>query len=665
MATELGKAYVQIVPSAQGITGALQKELGGEATAAGKSSGNMIMTAIKGAITVAAIGKFLGASLTEGGALQQSLGGVETLFKENADKVKAYANEAYRTSGLSANKYMENVTGFSASLLQSLGGDTEKAAEKANTALIDMSDNANKMGTPMESIQTAYQGFAKQNYTMLDNLKLGYGGTKTEMERLLKDATKLTGVKYDINNLADVYDAIHVVQTELGITGTTARESAETLSGSLASMKSAFSNVMGNLSIGADLGPSLQALAQTVSTFLFGNFLPMITNILKTLPGAIVTFIQEAAPYFLQAGGQFISQLSSGVTNGLPSLITSVQSIVANIATMITEKLPEFLDKGVEIIGNIVSGILEALPQLIEGAGNMLSTFVQFIMTNLPTILASGKDLLLSLVDGIIKNLPAIADSAIKAASNFLDTIIANAPEFLKAGWGVMRDLISGIISRLPDIIKTVINIIAKFIEMIVSKLPDIAEAGMKILGSIVSGIGSVVEDLYKKATEIMGKVWDKIDEWKNRFFDAGRNIVNSIAEGIRGAMSSVTDAIGSVVQSIRDHLPFSPAKEGPLKDLNRLDFTIIAQGIYKAKNPIVTAMRDLAQSTLESYDAITGIKSNIDYRVFSNEASSEDYENNKRNGIVVNQYIYAKTEDERAQQKEAVRNLRQLLPQV
>ena len=292
MATELGKAYVQIIPSAKGISGMIQKEMGGEVASAGVSAGESLgskmMGAVSGVIAAAGIGKAIGASITEGAALQQSLGGVETLFKDSADKVKGFANEAYKTTGLSANAYMENVTGFSASLLQSLGGDTDKAAETANMAMIDMSDNANKMGTSMESIQLAYQGFAKQNYTMLDNLKLGYGGTKQEMQRLLADAEKLTGVKYDINNLSDVYSAIHAIQENLDITGTTAREAATTFTGSFESMKAAAQNVLGKIAIGENVTPALQSLLETTKTFLFGNFLPMIGNILSGL-GVVLT----------------------------------------------------------------------------------------------------------------------------------------------------------------------------------------------------------------------------------------------------------------------------------------------------------------------------------------------------------------------------------------
>lgn len=292
MATEIAQAYVQLIPSARGITGKIQSILDPEASAAGQSAGQSLgssmMATLKKVIVAAGIGKAFKATLNEGAALQQSLGGVETLFKGSADKVKGYANEAYKTTGLSANAYMENVTGFSASLLQSLGGDTNKAAETANMAMIDMSDNANKMGTSMESIQMAYQGFAKQNYTMLDNLKLGYGGTKQEMQRLLADAEKLTGVKYDINNLSDVYNAIHAIQENLDITGTTAKEAASTFSGSFESMKAAAQNVLGKIAIGENVMPALESLLETTKTFLFGNFLPMVGNILSGL-GVVLT----------------------------------------------------------------------------------------------------------------------------------------------------------------------------------------------------------------------------------------------------------------------------------------------------------------------------------------------------------------------------------------
>ena len=319
MATEIAQAYVQLIPSARGITGKIQSILNPEASAAGQSAGQSLGSSLVGVMTkviaAAGIGKAFSAAISEGAALQQSLGGIETLFKGSADKVKGYANEAYKTTGLSANAYMENVTGFSASLLQSLGGDTNKAAETANMAMIDMSDNANKMGTSMESIQMAYQGFAKQNYTMLDNLKLGYGGTKQEMQRLLADAEKLTGVKYDINNLSDVYSAINAIQENLDINWTKYKEAASTFSGSFESMKAAAQNVLGKLALGENILPSLHALLKTTSTFLFDNFLPMIGNVFSGL-GLVLTegISQIASQFFGDAFGSAVFDQLSRVT---------------------------------------------------------------------------------------------------------------------------------------------------------------------------------------------------------------------------------------------------------------------------------------------------------------------------------------------------------------
>lgn len=285
----LGKAYVQIVPSAEGIQGSLEKVMSNEGASSGKSFSSAFSKAAVAGISTAAIGKAISASITEGAALEQSLGGVETLFKDNADKVVAYADQAYRTAGVSANAYMEQVTSFSATLLQGLGGDTEKAAEYANTAMVDMSDNANKFGTDMQSIQNAYQGFAKQNYTMLDNLKLGYGGTQEEMARLINDSgvlgdsIKVTAETVKDVPFADVISAIHTIQGNLGVTGTTAKEAATTFSGSMQSMRSAASNLLGHLSTGTgDIDEDVKALSETTATF-GGNLAEMLSKINKGL----------------------------------------------------------------------------------------------------------------------------------------------------------------------------------------------------------------------------------------------------------------------------------------------------------------------------------------------------------------------------------------------
>jgi phage-related protein len=384
VATEIAQAYVQLIPSARGITGKIQSILDPEASAAGQSAGQSLGSSLVSVMTkviaAAGIGKAFSAAISEGAALQQSLGGIETLFKGSADKVKGYANEAYKTTGLSANAYMENVTGFSASLLQSLGGDTNKAAETANMAMIDMSDNANKMGTSMGSIQLAYQGFAKQNYTMLDNLKLGYGGTKQEMERLLNDAQKLTGVKYDINNLSDVYNAIHAIQENLDITGTTAKEAASTFSGSFESMKAAAQNVLGKLALGENILPSLHALLKTTSTFLFDNFLPMVGNIFSGL-GLVLTegISQIASQLFGDAFGSAVYSQLSRVTGVFQTFFDMIFGSLSKQDNIDILTMLGFSEGAANQIVNIADNIRVTFENIGVVAGNVASIVVDFV----------------------------------------------------------------------------------------------------------------------------------------------------------------------------------------------------------------------------------------------------------------------------------------------
>ena len=384
MATEIAQAYVQLIPSARGITGKIQSLLNPEASAAGQSAGQSLGSSLVSVMTkviaAAGIKKAFSAALNEGASLQQSLGGIETLFKDSADKVKGFANEAYKTTGLSANAYMENVTGFSASLLQSLGGDTDKAAETANMAMIDMSDNANKMGTSMESIQMAYQGFAKQNYTMLDNLKLGYGGTKQEMQRLLADAEKLTGVKYDINNLSDVYNAIHAIQENLDITGTTAKEAASTFSGSFESMKAAAQNVLGKLALGENILPSLQALAETTSTFLFDNFFPMVGNILSGL-GLVLTegISQIASQLFGDTFGSAVYDQLSRVTGIFQTFFDMIFGSLSKQDNIDILTMLGFSEGAANQIVNIADNIRVTFENIGVVAGNVASIVIDFV----------------------------------------------------------------------------------------------------------------------------------------------------------------------------------------------------------------------------------------------------------------------------------------------
>lgn len=533
MATELGQAYVQIMPSAKGISGMIQKQIQPEADSAGQSAGlglgKSMITAVTGVIAAAGIGSMFAKSISESAALEQSLGGIETLFKSSADTVKNYANQAYRTAGVSANKYMENVTSFSASLISSLGGDTAKAAELANTAMVDMSDNANKMGTDMESITQTYQSLARGNYAMLDNLKLGYGGTKSEMERLMADAEKLTGEHYTVGDFADTVKAIHAVQESMDITGTTAKEAATTLSGSLASMKAAFSDVLGKLSLGQDIVPSLNALADTTATFLFGNFIPMVGNILKGLPTAIGTFISASAPILSQQLGGMFSNIDTN------QVMLSFQTMFNNVLIWITAKLPIFLAKGVEILTNIGNGILQAIPQLITIAGQIINNFFNFLMTNIPVILEAGKNLLLNLVDGIIANLPAIGNAAIQAVSSFIDVIIQNYPTYISKGYEILGSLIMGIMQRLPDLISAAFSLMTSFITTLLSKLPDLLSTGTRLLGSMVSGIINNLPQILSAGSKIMSSLNNGIKSMIGAVLSTVANMINSIIRNVTG----------------------------------------------------------------------------------------------------------------------------------
>ena len=379
--TQLGTAYVNIIASAEGLGTSMADSLNGAAGSAGTSAGQRIASFCKKAISVAAIGAALTASIKEGAQYEQAVGGVETLFKESSDKVIQYANDAWQTAGVSANKYMEQSTSFAAALLQSVGGNTEKAAEAANTAIIDMADNANKMGTSLESIQNAYQGFAKQNYTMLDNLKLGYGGTKTEMERLLADAQEISGVKYDISNLSDVYDAIHVIQGELGITGTTALEAATTLSGSFASMQSAFSNFMAQLSTGGDVTTALSNLVDSAVTFVGANLIPALGRVVAAIPDVLISLIGSALPTVfdslsnildsllsdsgMSAAEKFGDSLGSRLLSAIGKLIPSVLKLFAKLAVTLPSVAMRAATAFVKSLGSkLISGVKSALDKI-------------------------------------------------------------------------------------------------------------------------------------------------------------------------------------------------------------------------------------------------------------------------------------------------------------
>lgn len=553
MATELAQAYVQIMPSARGIQGSLSQLMGGEASAAGESAGRSLggklVGAALGIVSAAAIGQAFAAAVSEGAALEQSLGGIETLFKESADTVKKNAAEAYRTAGMSANQYMELTTSFAASLLQSLGGDTEAAARISDMAMTDMSDNANKMGTDMERITDAYQGFAKQNYTMLDNLKLGYGGTKTEMERLLADAQKITGVKYDISNLSDVYEAIHVIQGELDITGTTAKEAATTLSGSLASMKAAFKNVLAQLTIGQDVGPAMNALAETTTTFLVGNLLPAVWNILKALPGALVTFIKTAAPQMSAAFLEFFPQVQEGVAAAIPSLLTTARTLIDQLCSGFSAAYPTLLARGGEILQQLLAGVTAALPGVFQAALDIITSFVNTFIANYPAYMQTGTQVLLSLIDGLRQCLPQMLVAAGEAIASMLSGLIANLPQIISGGFQMMTSLIQGLSNALPELGTAAGTAARKVWDAI--KQVDWLQLGKDIIRGMIDGIGAMAGALWDAAVNIAKTALNAIKSFfgiasPSRLMrdEVGRWIPAGIAAGMEGGIKPLTRAM-------------------------------------------------------------------------------------------------------------------------
>lgn len=614
MATELAKAYVGIIPSAEGITGNLAKVLEPEAESAGEKSGaslgGRLVSTLKGVMATAALGKALTDTLTEGGALEQSLGGVETLFKDNADTVKAYAQNAWQTAGLSANDYMETVTGFSASLLQGLGGDTATAAEVANMALTDMSDNANKMGTNMQDIQNAYQGFAKQNYTMLDNLKLGYGGTKTEMQRLLADAQKITGVKYDLDSLADVYTAIHVIQggvdelngglgdvnKGLGITGTTAMEAYTTLAGSLAAMQASFKNVLGALTLGQDLQPSLDALAQSVVTFLTGNLLPDIWNILSALPGALVTFIQALA-----------------------------QTLLDGFGTSFSGGFPQIIENGAALVSNLVQGITANAGQMMESASVSLSAFLAQVVADLPQIITSGGQMLLSLVQGLLAMLPSIIRSAATVIATLLQAIVTHLPEIIAAGFNLVINLVQGIGNASPDIIRAAGDACRTLWDAV--KNVDWVQLGKDIINGLINGIGAMGSALKGAARSIASSALDTIKDFfgiasPSRVMrdEVGRYIPAGLALGIRQNAGDVAQAMdelsdlstGSLQSNVRLALTASGSVASTPSGREIVDFT-----------PVLAVLNNiLAELHNSSGDIVIG--DDVIYRSFNRARQSQ-----------------------------------------
>lgn len=601
--------YVKITMDTSGYSKGLDEASGKASSFASKLKSGLATAAKVGAaaLTAAATGvaALTKASIDQYAQYEQLVGGVDTLFKTASDKVQQYAANAYKTAGMSANEYMNTVTSFSASLIKSLGGDTEKAAQKADQAITDMADNANKMGTSMEMIQNAYQGFAKQNYTMLDNLKLGYGGTKEEMQRLLKDAEKLSGIKYDISSYADIVDAIHVVQTEMGITGTTAKEAASTISGSLSMAKAAWKNLLTGVGDDtADLGTLIDNLVDSVSTAA-GNIVPrigkilsgmgevvaqlapiiaqelpelistmlpalvsagaqllvgLVTGLVTAIPDlvaaapqiitSLVSAISANLPAILAAGQQLLTMFGSGIQSGVPQMVAQLPAAIDGFLGFITEQLPAVLDKGVEMLTELANGIIAGIPQLLEQLPLIFESFETFITVNLPVILDKGMDLLFNFVDGIIAGIPNMVARLPEIIKSITTTLSNNYPKIIRSGFDLLIKLADGILSAIPDLVSVLPQVVAAILSGFSSAVSGVFEIGKNIVMGLWDGIKSMGSWIAEKIGDFFGGIVDGakdllgIHSPSRVFADIGKNMALGLGNGWEDSFGRVRDGI-------------------------------------------------------------------------------------------------------------------------
>lgn len=519
--------------------------------ASGKASGfadklkSGLATAAKvgaAALTAAATGMaaLTKASIDQYAEYEQLVGGVDTLFKTASDKVQEYAANAYKTAGMSANEYMDTVTSFSASLLQSLGGDTEKAAQKADQAITDMADNANKMGTGMEMIQNAYQGFAKQNYTMLDNLKLGYGGTKEEMERLLADAEKLSGQKFDISSYSDIVDAIHVVQTEMGITGTTAKEAASTIQGSVSAAKSAWSNLITGIAAdNADLDTLIGNFVSSVETAA-GNIIPRVSVML----GGISQLVTSAST-------TIIPMVITTITDNLPALLQAAVALVGALGQGIIDSLPAITQAAIDILFFLANGLIENLPTLIDGIVQVTLKIVQMLTSPdfLTQLIETAILLIMTLAQGLIDAIPQLIAAVPMIIGNLLAAIIVELPNIIQMGIDLLFALIDGIIKCIPELVAAVPTLIIAFVNGIVNNLDKIILAAPQIIVSLITGIIGAIPELIAAVPRVIAAIADTIRNYD--WGGIGRNIVQGLKDGIAGMWDNIKDWFNEKVNSL------------------------------------------------------------------------------------------------------------------
>ena len=620
--TSSGKLFTNLKKAA-GVS--LQKLSGGlknMATHAASVAGTLGKGLAKGVVAgvgaaSAAVGGLVTASVKAYADYEQLVGGVDTLFKGSSKQIQQYANNAYKTSGLSANKYMETATSFSASLISSVGGDTKKAASMADMAIRDMSDNANKMGTDMESIIETYQSLAKGNYAMLDNLKLGYGGTKSEMQRLIKDAAKIDK-SVDANNMSygNMVKALHVIQNEMGITGTTQKEAEKTISGSLSSLKASWANMMTALVQGGDsFDQCLDNLVNAATTF-GKNVIPVIKQALT----GVTKIIAELAPILA-------AEIPKLVTDILPLLVNAGISMVQSLLGAIQGNLGQISSVAVQIITSLVTFLLQSLPQLILMGMQLLISLVQGISQQLPTLIPMAIQAIITLVNGLIGMLPTIISAGIDLIINLVLGLTQALPQLIPAGIQAIITLINGIVQALPQLLQAALQLIPVVIDALIQNLPLLIQGGIQVIVALIQGLGQAIPQLISFLPQICDTILNSIKDIDLK--TVGKDLIKGLINGIKSMAGAVKNAAGNIAKSAGNAIKSFLKINSPSKltfGFGKFTGEGLALGMQKMKDKVTTVAQGLStnvstaiQPSVNAYTPNDSAVSNTSNRTTTN----------------------------------------------
>lgn len=632
---EVARATVTIVPTMEGAQSKITQDLTGAASSpgvskAGETAGSTFTSGLsKGlaaaaAVTTAAIGAAAAGvtAITKSAVdsfadYEQLSGGIETLFGESADAVMAHADQAFKTAGLSVNEYMDVAISSAASMINSVGGDVEKAAALTDQAITDMADNVNKMGTSMEAVQNAYRGFSRGNFTMLDNLALGFAGTKEGMQELLDSAKAISGVDYDIDSYADIVEAIHVVQTEMGITGTTAKEASETISGSVGAMKASWENLMAGLANpSADIDGLVNDLIASAETVLT-NIIPVVERIVAGL----ASVIEVAVPVIAERLPAIVEQI-------LPSLLSAAVSLVQGIVAALPTILEVLIAQIPLIIDSVVSTIVSLLPMILELGFQLILALAQGLITALPDLIPA--------VVGIITSLAEMLSNP-----DSLDTLINTAIELVET-------LAFGLIDAIPVLLPAVLKIIIGVTTALLSHIPELIECAFKLIGGLVKGLGEALPQVAKGAGQIIKELLGTLAQLPKKLAEMalgwGKDLIDNFVGGIKNSINKVGEAVSNVANKVKSFLGFSEPEEGPLSDFHTYApdmIDLFTEGLQQSRAKISSTLTSVLQLPGQTVPEVAGADGSITIPIYLGDdlldtvVANANQRNNLRSGGV------------------------------